>query len=278
MTIGPLAIITTNQNELPTPKGERQRYGSIAREGVLRMQRSGEGGWEGRALKVEWHAFPKSAHYSVTFGTSDDHRGLQFAFTIPWLMDVWITFSRLFARPLFTYDFDRGEDREIGISFHSGAVWWHVWVGTMASWSRQFPWCKPWRSGSFHPVDFLFGRQKVTTEVLQEARVSIPMPEGVYTGTAKVERFTRKRPRWFARDRFTTSIDVERGIPTQGKGENAWDCGDDGIYGCGVEGRSVEKAIGHYVYRVLEDRRKYGMPSDRAIRDALTTSRRNVVT
>ena len=100
--------------------------------------------------------------------------------------------------------------------------------------------------------------------------VVIPMPEGVYHGTAKIERRTWKRPLWFAFSRVSTTIDCPRGIPFAGKGENSWDCGDDGLFGWGAEGPSIEKAIARGVESVLESRRRYGMPSQRAIDDAVT--------
>lgn len=43
-----------------------------------------------------------------------------------------------------------------------------------------------------------------------------------------------------------------------GKGENSWDCGEDGLYGCGSEGSSLEDAITKTVSIVLRNRRKYG--------------------
>ena len=99
--------------------------------------------------------------------------------------------------------------------------------------------------------------------------VVIPMPEGIYHGTAKIELATWKRPLWFAKTQISTSIDCPKGIPFAGKGENSWDCGDDGLFGWGAEGDVVEHAIAHGVEIVLTNRRRYGMPSDHAIQDAL---------
>jgi hypothetical protein len=54
-------------------------------------------------------------------------------------------------------------------------------------------------------------------------------------------------------------LDIPGGIPHNGKGENSWDCGDDGLWGCG--GDTVEEAIGHAVSSVLRSRRRYGHDS-----------------
>lgn len=236
------------------------------------------GDWSRRrfgTLGIEWHA-PKGSRWGITFGDGDSGRNFQITFSIPFLLTVYITFHQAFKRQLFVYDFDRGQDRDISISFYDNAIWWHFWVGTMASWSRKYPWCKPWRQGSFHFASLL-GRQSCKVETIQEGiPVKIPMPEGVYDGVAKVERYTWKRPLWFARQRMDTYIQVERGIPFQGKGENSWDCGDDGIFGTGVSWlpgatheQSLERAIAHYATAVMDNRKRYGRPSAEAITEAL---------
>ena len=46
--------------------------------------------------------------------------------------------------------------------------------------------------------------------------------------------------------------------PFEGKGENGWDCGEDGLYGCGSNGASIEHAIGTTVEKVLDTRRRRG--------------------
>jgi hypothetical protein len=43
-----------------------------------------------------------------------------------------------------------------------------------------------------------------------------------------------------------------------GKGENAWDCGPDGIFAMSGLGRTVEEAIGHVVAAALRDRHRRG--------------------
>ena len=140
------------------------------------------------------------------------------------------------------------------ISVHDSALWW-TFLKSDWGWSREMP---KWMSGSFHFDDFFLGRTKYQKEVLEVKDVQIPMPEGLYPAKATMEKCIWKRPLWFAKKRFYVSLDIPRGIPHQGKGENSWDCGEDGLFGCSSEGRSYEKAIAKAVEISLTSRRKYG--------------------
>jgi hypothetical protein len=60
-------------------------------------------------------------------------------------------------------------------------------------------------------------------------------------------------------------VEIPGGIPFNGKGENSWDCGTDGLFGSSfpidvLEG-SVSKCIGKVVENVMDSRFKYGTPS-----------------
>lgn len=224
-------------------------------------------------LRVEWQIGP-TAHvgWGIEFGGEDN--GILVNFSIPFLLSLWVGVSNVWKRTLIPWTFEQGRDRRIDICFFERAIWWHIWVGGMASWSRKYPWCQWWRQGSFHFANLL-GKESYSCETLREGiPVQIQMPEGVYRGTAKVERARWKRPLWLARERVSTYIDVPSGIPFQGKGENAWDCGDDGLFGAEVEGESVERAVAHFAETVLRNRKKYGAPSREAIVQALAVSAR----
>ena len=228
------------------------------------------GGYDRRgSASIEYTVPCSHCGWSVTFGGGDSGRNLGLTLAIPFLITVFATFKNVFPRRPFARDFDQGDDRTIEVYFHENAIWWNFWVGTMASWSSDYPWCKKWRHGNFN-FGSLLGPMKYSCETLREdIPVEVPMPEGIYSGSARIERRTWKRPLWAARVRVSTWIEVPGGIPFQGKGENSWDCGDDGLFGAGFEGESVERAVQHFRDTVINDRKRYGNPSAESIRRAL---------
>jgi hypothetical protein len=86
------------------------------------------------------------------------------------------------------------------------------------------------------------------------------MPEGCYAAKMKKTRSVWKRPRlpWNSFDRLDADIRIEGGIPFQGKGENDYDCGDDGLWGTGCTGHNEAHAVAVVVESVLNSRKKYG--------------------
>ncbi len=149
-----------------------------------------------------------------------------------------------------------GEGREMSLTFHDRAVWWHVWVNRDC-WESSRP---KWRDGNFHPVDALFGRENCTRRTIEERNVLVPMPEKAYPAKAQLVEFTWKRPRWpFAKTMLRVNIDIPGGIPHAGKGENSWDCGDDGTFGLTTgECKSIPEGVGILVGSCLRTRVRYG--------------------
>lgn len=141
-------------------------------------------------------------------------------------------------------------------------VYWFENALWIKPWSRQWEWRTgdPWwiHGLTIHFDDLLLGRAKYSKRTLSEHDVLIPMPEGSYPARVKMEVSTWKRPRWFARTVRYADVDLPTGIPFQGKGENGWDCGEDGLYGSSMPADTVEEAIGKTVASVLKSRRKYG--------------------
>lgn len=264
---------------------DHRRYWS---HGRIWLRRAGE--WYNRrfgTLQIEWTVPCGHCGWGVTIGGGDSGSDLGFTLAIPFVCTVYVTLDRVFPRYVVGTDFERGHDRQISCYFADWTFRYSLWVGSMASWSRQFPWCRWWRQGSIDFKDLILGRARHTLERRRRTKhetiwmpedtveydlfeILIPMPEGAYPARAHVERRTWKRPRWpWPIVRVSVAVDIPKGIPFAGKGENSWDCGDDGLFGYGAEGDSIEHAIGHGVESVLTSRRRYGKPSPQAIREAL---------
>lgn len=223
---------------------------------------------ERRGFRSWWHFKGRSciavevsvlrSFCGISFSVNDE--GWKFHAAVPGI-SVWLGLEGF---RLLRVD----ESRECSLKIHDWAIWITPWGRSMA-WRRSDPW---WVRGiTIHVKDLLLGRQQCEREDIQAGiPVSIPMPEGVYPAVANIERMTWKRPLWLRRSRTYVNVEVPNGIPFSGKGENSWDCGDDGLFGYSVEGTSLERAIAHGVESVLSSRRRYGAPSEHAIREALS--------
>lgn len=177
----------------------------------------------------------------------------------------WLGFSiRAFLFELYVSPRRRSSlGRELDVYWMDGCLWIHHPFerdGGM-EWRSTDPW---WRKAvCLHVVDWLIGRPKYSERRSQEFVTYIPMPEGCYLATATPSRCEWRR-RWYWPTRVVDSVWLEirgGGIPHSGKGENSWDCGDDGL--CGIGGTSLEDAIANAVKSALLDRRRYGHDSRR---------------
>ena len=151
-----------------------------------------------------------------------------------------------------------GEDRELSLAIHSGAIWWHVWTPG-ESWSSETPW---YRNGRFYFTDFFLGRMQYSSELIEERVVQVPMPEGCYEATIKLEKCTWKRPRWFKQVLTCIDANIPKGIPFEGKGTCSWNCGKDATYGMVCPAKSIPEGVGIIVGSVLKNRVRNGGWSD----------------
>lgn len=203
--------------------------------------------WERRAARVEWQLLRHARHAGFALGPGGFDVGL------PWLLNVWV------STPFRCFPW------RVDVSFHDGAVWWAFGYDSVTEgWpprtkSGRRAW---WRAGCWHPLDTLFGLTRYTARKLGVERASVPMPEGVYE--AEVERQHRvwERPRWpwwpLRVERAYVGVRVDCGIPHEGKGENAYDCGEDATYEVGAVGDHAEAGVARFVESVLTSRRRYG--------------------
>lgn len=235
---------------------------------------------EGHGLRAWWHLGSRScAHGQVNWWGSFCHvtaevddEGWKFSVAFPPLA-IWLSIDGFgLWKPQRLSEW-QGQSmwltdrREFRFAVHDWTVWLTPW-GRWGEWRKTDPW---WIRGVSLDARKMLGRQRYAIETLRDGiEVAIPMPEGVYRGTARVRRQTWKRPLWFAQAHVSTEVTADRCVPHAGKGENGWDCGDDGLVSCSVAGDDVGKAVGHFVGSVLSRRQRYGMPSDKAIREALT--------
>ncbi len=224
----------------------------------------GFGFWSGRAwlhlwsfvLNWEWHLWSKRFLFGMDFGGGEIEIGLNMCCPpVSLFMNLEVPYRSWLGQRL------PAEPREIRLAIHD----WAIWINP---WSKQHEWCRadPWwvRGVTFHVDDFFLGKHKYETkEMRYPERVEIELDGRTYCGTAEFTRQIWKRPLWFAKQRDSTCInmDPQDGLPHSGKGENAWDCGDDALCGWGIEGFDVEKAIGHGIETVLKYRKRYGKPS-----------------
>lgn len=206
--------------------------------------------WEGRAvlsegrrgrLRAEWNLW---AHFcGVALRRNESGSWTLFLAFPP--VALWLTLS-VGWRP--------GTQREVQVWIHSWALWWNFWIDPDV-WDSRTP---RWRQGWWHPIDTLLGSTEYSKVDLQRHAIAIPMPEGCYPATATFQRCTWKRPRWFERTRLFTEVSIEArgGIPHEGKGESAYDCGIDGLCGYSVEGHDIDAAIADGVRRSLAYRQR----------------------
>jgi hypothetical protein len=179
------------------------------------------------------------------------------------------TYLRLgFLKLWITRDLQRYRNPEWRYGWELSLTLWQRWFGeqTGNSETEQATFCL-WRE---RLLDWVFGKTVCTVTHGRKHDILIHMPEGDYPAVAKYEWRCWTRPRWlFHRMRLSTDVDIPKGIPFQGKGENSWDCGDDGLFGSGCAGHDLEKAASTMREIVMHDRRKYGEPSAKAIRESL---------
>ncbi len=116
----------------------------------------------------------------------------------------------------------------------------YLWRDDMGTWysdrRRQYQeW--PWRADGWvwhsHPWRWVVGDTTYEQRDQREEPVTVEMPEGDYPAVFKSYRARWRRPRWFASPwLWRHEIEVVGGlVPFAGKGENSWDCDDDGVSG-----------------------------------------------
>lgn len=203
------------------------------------------------SVSAEWHWFTmRWFHVGLQVGGWGDDDA-----TLACCPCLWGLYLSVDGLPKWLRRWLPEEERECSLGVHDGCVWINPWT-RVHEWRSKDPW---WRKGLvLHVDDWLRGRRDYKAEVLQERDVLVPMPEGSYPARARLERCTWSRKRWWSLVLKRVTIDVDNGIPHEGKGTESYNCGEDGTYSLTCPADTIEEGIGKLVASVLESRKRYG--------------------
>lgn len=208
---------------------------------------------------LEW-VFFKSPSFHLGFGIADYDCALSFAICLIFfsLYFKWENhkFEYWIKDKTKRHDQKYGNGREIKIYWHNWGIWWTLWGDPMESRAKD-----PWyvRMHNWNIPDILFGRAEYNSYQIKEEKAIVPMPEGGYPCLVKINRDRWKRPLWpFPRILIRSEIIPDKPIPFPGKGENAWDCGEDAMYSFYGPYDTALKAVIAASESVMRDRLKYG--------------------
>lgn len=220
-------------------------------------------GLEGSA---EWCLKSERKTLGFQFGRNGQESDIGLDVHVPF---IGVLFLRL-RSPLLKWARARDyKPRHTGVKINYAGKWVQMLLDKPDNgWSRDQHW---WQEMSLTPTT-VWGKRKMNKVVEATGETVIPMPEGPYSATWELSRFERFHVRWpgtwkdwispMSDVHGTYSIEIKTGIPVQGKGTQAYNCGMDGVFGVSGPYRTLEQAIGEVVTSVLTDRRKYGGPHD----------------
>lgn len=221
------------------------------------------------AIEFYWWSF----RFGATVGTDDD--GWNLSLRVP-PFALYLSLDGLGLwqpqeKHIFTWDNNREvwlpARRECDFHIHDWTIRFTPW-GCWGEWRTADPW---WVSGvSLDLARLVLGQRVYVASDVALVPCSVAMPEGSYPAVATVRSVTRGYQRWFKRTRNETTLDIPNGIPFAGKGENSWDCDDDGLFGIG--GSSIGDAISRAQASVSESRKRHGHASLATVRRALESA------
>ena len=140
---------------------------------------------------------------------------------------------------------------------------WGIWINVWANDSETdytVPWWKR-RKFVWHPVDTFLGSTSHSRKALSSrVAVEVPMPERSYKGHVEIFESTWKRKRWpWPKKVVRAEIDMnDDPIPCPGKGENAWDCGEDATYSLTCQETTITAAVAAIQKTVMRTRERHG--------------------
>ncbi len=164
---------------------------------------------------------------------------------------------------------------DYGISFRDWTLWWNI--GTKPfEWNSRTP---KWRQFSLDFLDFFFGKTSIIDESLvkvEAVKFKIGEKEFLMNEIAWVRRTKIRRnipyniynQKW-----ISLEMKIEKPPMRAGKGENTWDCDDDGAFGMYSQWKHkivpnysnrkecAKLAVEYYCDSAIKDSKKYGSGS-----------------
>lgn len=222
-----------------------------------------------RELSAEWYLFTRANDrlgISFEVGGGENESGFNAFIGVPFLFKLYVGaegFLPFLCRKVKGHWQTYNRELELSYCFRRDhAAWgdlaWNVWTEPDC-WDRKTP---RWRRGRFDPCSFVLGAQVYTSTPISCCPGYVQMPEQRYPVRVQIEECVWKRPRWpFPIRRIDATVDVADGgcVPIPGKGENSWDCGEDGVYSSGFSHcPSAQDAVERFAASILKRRQQYG--------------------
>lgn len=210
-------------------------------------------------IKASWHFFNSLNWLEAYLRFGGEDSTVTVGLILPWLAYLSVGF----ALPTRWLRWWMIEDRVFALKFGyiGDIVWAHLayadWAEScgMTSYYRSQKPCKYTALQLWPGVEvklkwppllaWILGKPNTSKSVLEMKAITFDLDGRRYDGTWTLERWETKRVRWPWPYRVRVSSNLEVPHPPQfaGKGENSWDCGDDGIYAMGSRETSPGKTI-----------------------------------
>lgn len=213
-------------------------------------------------IGAQWVFRPKNLSIGLTLAdTTVDDDSLSFHFSIPFLLALYVSISRLpIVKRLPGVKYVSGKHdsgmRSIDFTYdrrENNWVHWRLWRNPHFGNSRD------WLDSGLFIDDVIFGRDRYSERELDSQPCVIVMPERSYNATARRYVATWTRKRWRKPKSINrVEIEVPEGIGTPGHGENSWDMDDDATFEFTTNADTVEEAIESLRARILKERKKFG--------------------
>lgn len=198
------------------------------------------------SLNIEWGCRLDGLSVSISTGDMEDMGpGFHIRLFFPYL---YVRLTHPIFRKIFT------KEKELGFYINSEYLQLNLFTSESdCEYNNK-------RSKFYNIRDILFGDFKYTKNDIKSFPVVIPLPEGSYNGVATISERIWKRSKipFISQYKIDTWIELEKGLPFPGKGENSWDCGEDAIHGYGCSSIEYYDVVAKGVELCMRNRSKYG--------------------